>query len=228
MEIKKKRLLAVLALLGIVAVLTMIFIRIGGPLIELVGDTDKFKSWLESFGAWSYVVFVGIMILQVIVAVIPSGPFQVAGGYAFGSVMGTLLCIVGCGIGSMITFMFMRIFGHRFGKLFISEKNIEKLSFIERSPRWKSLLIGLFIIPGSPKDILNLFAGLTTINPWIWLAVSTLGRLPAIAASAMSGNAFGEGSYSKAVIIFGILLLVSAVGALVYKRIEDQNKKDKQ
>jgi len=44
----------------------------------------------------------------------------------------------------------------------------------------------------------------------------------------MSGNAFGEGSYSKAVIIFGILLLVSAVGALVYKRIEDKNKKDKQ
>ncbi len=224
MDAKKRRLIALLALLGIVIILTVLFIRVGGPLTELVSDTERFKSWLDSFGVWSYVVFVGIMILQVIVAVIPSGPFQIAGGYAFGAVTGTILCIVGCGIGSMITFMFMRLLGHRFGSLFISEKNLEKLKFIERSPKWKSLLIGLFIIPGSPKDILNLFAGLTTISPWTWLAVSTLGRLPAIAASAMSGNAFGEGSYAKAFIIFGILLAVSGIGAVVYKMIEKKNK----
>ena len=197
----------------------------GKPMVELVSDTERFKAWLDSFGIASYLVFVFMMIIQVIVALIPGGPFQVAGGYAFGPVLGTVLCLIGNGIGSMIVFGLVRKFGPRIGSAFISEESLKRVRFIEKSPRWKRLLIGLFLIPGSPKDILSYMAGMTTVSPWTWLVVSTLGRVPAIIASAISGDAVGDGRYVKAAVSMGILIFISVTGMIVYRRVENDGKK---
>ena len=51
--------------------------------------------WVDSHGLWSQVAYVGMTLLQVLVAVIPGEPLEISGGYAFGAVQGTVLCMLG-------------------------------------------------------------------------------------------------------------------------------------
>lgn len=219
-----RRLIAWGVLVLVVSFFVIICIRVGKPLVELVSDNERFKQWLDGFGVWSYLVFVFIMMFQAIAAFIPGGPFQMAGGYAFGPVTATLLSITGCGLGSMLVFFLVRRFGEKTALFFISEDQLKKLKFIEESPRWKRLLVLLFIIPGSPKDVFNLFAALTDINPVTWLIVCTLGRIPAIVASAISGDAVSEGRYAEAIVVFLILTATSIAGMIVYRKFENKGK----
>lgn len=57
------------------------------------------------------IYFLGIQILQVVVAIIPGEPIEMGAGYAFGAVEGTLLCMAGTIIGSMLVYFFVRRFG---------------------------------------------------------------------------------------------------------------------
>ena len=48
----------------------------------------------------------GMVILQVVIAVLPGEPFEIAAGYAFGAVEGSILCIAASTLGSITVFLF--------------------------------------------------------------------------------------------------------------------------
>lgn len=50
-------------------------------------------------------------VLQVLVAIIPGEPLEIAGGYAFGAVWGTVLCLLGAFLGSAAVFAVVRKWG---------------------------------------------------------------------------------------------------------------------
>ena len=221
-----RRLIALGVLFVFIAAIVIVFIYVGKPLIELVTDPQKFKAWLEGYGALSKGVFAGIMALQVIVAVIPAGPFQVAGGYAFGAFWGTVLSIVGNGLGSMLVYFMVKLFGSRAIGLFVAPEQIDKLKHILDAPKWKILFVVIFMIPGSPKDVLTYLTGISELKPLSVLLLTTLGRLPAILASCLGGDALSEASYGKAAIFFGILAVISITGAVIYRKLSRKDKKE--
>ena len=65
-------------------------------------------------GAQGPLAFSGLNFLQVILAVIPGAPFEVAAGYLFGVIPGTLLCDSTMTIGSVLVFLMVRRFGVKF------------------------------------------------------------------------------------------------------------------
>ncbi len=221
-----RRLIALGVLFVFIAAIVIVFIYVGKPLIELVTDPQKFKAWLEGYGALSKGVFAGIMALQVIVAVIPAGPFQVAGGYAFGAFWGTVLSIVGNGLGSMLVYFMVKLFGSRAIGLFVAPEQIDKLKHILDAPKWKILFVVIFMIPGSPKDVLTYLTGISELKPLSVLLLTTLGRLPAILASCLGGDALSEASYGKAAVFFGILAVISITGAVIYRKLSRKDKKE--
>ena len=87
----------------------------------------------------------------------------------------------------------------------------------------------LFLIPGIPKDILCYAAGITPMGFPYFAAVSTLGRLPGIAGSALIGSAAASRRWVLAGIVAGAALvlkeeeadgaaLLEAVGGLLGDR----------
>ena len=76
---------------------------VGRPLIEYLREPEKFRAWVDGAGVMGRVYFLGIQILQVVVAIIPGEPVEIGAGYAFGAVEGTLLCMLG-------TVIFMTLF----------------------------------------------------------------------------------------------------------------------
>lgn len=193
-------------------------------LINMIKDVDAFRNWLNQFGSLQYLIFTLFVSLQVIAAIIPGGPFQVAGGLLYGTVLGSTLCVLGCSLGSMIVFLLVKKYGMRVIRIFISEEALEKTKFITESKKSRLLLSVCFIIPGTPKDVISYIAGLTNISFFHWFFICSFGRLPGIFLSVFAGNAFRKNNYAHAVIAFALLAVICLIGTLGYKRMAADKK----
>lgn len=192
---------------------------IGKPLLQFVSEPDKFRQWVDSHGLLGPLAFLGMMLLQVFVAVIPGEPLEIGAGYAFGAVEGTLLCILGAAIGSTLVFLFVRRFGVRAVEVFISREKIQSLRFLQNTRRVHLFLLVAFLLPGTPKDVLCYVAGLTTLKLGPFILISSICRLPSIVTSTIGGSALGSGQWGMAAIVFAATLVISAIGLWIYKRI---------
>ena len=93
-EKKKKRLLTVIIVLSLIF-MGLVTWFVGKPLVQFAKDPNGFRAWVNTHGIWGRVLYVGMIIFQVLVALIPGEPLEIAGGYAFGAWGGTLLCLLG-------------------------------------------------------------------------------------------------------------------------------------
>ena len=205
----------VVALLFIAAVGYLV----GKPMVEFVREPERFRAWVDSSGFVSRVIFVGMVIFQLIIALIPGEPLEMGAGYAFGAVEGTILCIIGCVIGSALVFLFVRRFGVKLVEVFFPREKIRSLRFLQDSRRLDLLTFIVFFIPGTPKDLLSYFIGLTDMKLGTWLFITAVARIPSIVTSTVTGDALGLKDYQFALIAFGVTLALSLAGILVYRRL---------
>lgn len=205
----------VVALLFIAAVGYLV----GKPMVEFVREPERFRAWVDSSGFMSRVIFVGMVVFQLVIALIPGEPLEMGAGYAFGAVEGTILCIIGCVIGSALVFLFVRRFGVKLVEVFFPREKIRSLRFLQDSRRLDLLTFIVFFIPGTPKDLLSYFIGLTDMKLGTWLFITAVARIPSIVTSTVTGDALGLKDYQFALIAFGVTLALSLVGILVYRRL---------
>lgn len=180
---------------------------------------EDFRDYIRSFGALGWLVLLGLQFLQVFIALIPGELLETAAGYAFGPVLGTLLCYLGVATASTLVFFLTRRFGVRLVEVFISREKISQLRFINTQKKRDRLIFLLFFIPGTPKDLLTYFVGLTDMKLSAFLAISLIARIPSVLSSTFGGHLLGEGQYWGAVLLYGITGLVSLAGLLIYHRI---------
>ena len=192
---------------------------VGKPMIEFVREPERFRAWVDSSGFVSRVIFVGMVIFQLIIALIPGEPLEMGAGYAFGAWEGTILCIIGCVIGSALVFLFVRRFGVKLVEVFFPREKIRSLRFLQDSRRLNLLTFIVFFIPGTPKDLLSYFIGLTDMKLGTWLLITAVARIPSIVTSTVTGDALGLKDYQFALIAFGVTLALSLAGILVYRRL---------
>ena len=192
---------------------------VGKPMVEFVREPERFRAWVDSSGFVSRVIFVGMVVFQLIIALIPGEPLEMGAGYAFGAVEGTILCIIGCVIGSALVFLFVRRFGVKLVEVFFPREKIRSLRFLQDSRRLNLLTFIVFFIPGTPKDLLSYFIGLTDMKLGTWLFITAVARIPSIVTSTVTGDALGLKDYQFALIAFGVTLALSLAGILVYRRL---------
>lgn len=214
---RRKNIFLLFTLIIIVSAVALLFV--GKPLIRFVSDAEAFRAWVEANTWWSRVAYIGMLIFQVVFAVIPGGAFEVAGGYAFGAVEGTILSVVGTTLGSIIVFLLVKRFGMKYVLLFFSREQLASAKFMHDEKRLYLIAFIAFIIPGTPKDLLCYVAGLTDIKLSRWIAITSIARIPAITISTIGGNAIGTRSYVFAVAVFIVTVVISAIGVLVYRRL---------
>lgn len=224
LTVSQQKALGVTAIVIAVIVSILIIWFVGVPLIKFASQPEKFRAWVDAHGLGGRAAYMGMVILQVIVAVLPGEPFEIAAGYAFGAVEGTILCIVASTVGSMIVFLLVRRYGVRLVEVFFSGEKLKSVRFLKTSQKRDFLFMLIFMIPGTPKDLLCYVAGLTDIRPAVWLMICSLGRIPAIITSTVGGDALGTKNYWFAVIVFVVTLAISAAGLLIYNRICNRHK----
>lgn len=222
---KNKKIISIISIILVIIFSLAVFFFIGKPLISFVSEPQKFRDWVEGFGIFSRVIFVAMIVLQVVVAIIPGEPFEMAAGYAFGTVEGTLLCILGAILGSIIIFLLVRKFGIMLVEAFFSKEKIDSLKFLQNTKKLTLLFFIIMLIPGTPKDLLSYFAPLTKMSLKNWILIVAISRIPSVITSAISGDALGSENYIGAVISLAITAVLSIIGIIIYKRISKKENK---
>lgn len=220
---KKYRVLLAIAALLFVGILTYF---VGRPLVEFMSEPEQFRIWVNEKGIWGVLAFMCMNTIQVLLAIIPGGPFEIGAGYAFGVVKGTIICDVAMTIGSIITFLFVRKFGYRFVELFISKEKINSVKVLKNPKKRDALVFLFFLLPGTPKDLLSYLVGLTDMKLSTWILINLIGRAPAIFLSASSGGALGTKRYELAIIFIAVILVLYIIGALVYRWHNSKNPEE--
>ncbi len=222
---KQQKTIGITAISIAVVLLAVIVIFVGIPLVKFLKEPERFRSWVDERGFWGKMAFIGMVVMKVVVAVIPGEPFELAAGYAFGVWEGLLLCMIGITIGSMIVFSLVKKFGVSIIRVFFSQERIDGMKLLHTSKKGNIILSIVYIVPGTPKDFLNYCAGLTTIKLPTWLFVCSIGRIPSIITSTISGDAFVQKRYFFGILIYVVTFLVGLIGVLVYNKVTKASEK---
>lgn len=222
---KQQKTIGITAISIAVVLLAVIVIFVGIPLVKFLKEPERFRSWVDERGFWGKLAFIGMVVMKVVVAVIPGEPFELAAGYAFGVWEGLLLCMIGITIGSMIVFSLVKKFGVSIIRVFFSQERIDGMKLLHTSKKGNIILSIVYIVPGTPKDFLNYCAGLTTIKLPTWLFVCSIGRIPSIITSTISGDAFVQKRYFFGILIYVVTFLIGLIGVLVYNKVTKASEK---
>lgn len=177
---------------------------------------DDFRDYIQSFGAAGWLVLLGLQFLQVFIALIPGELLETAAGYAFGPWIGTAICYIGVALASSLIFVLTRRYGVKLVEIFVERERINELRFLNTERKRNNLIFLLYFIPGTPKDLLTYFVGLTDIKLSTFLVLSMIARIPSVISSTFGGHLLGEERYTGAIILYGITGLVSALGLWGY------------
>ena len=216
-------------LILVFSILLMIALTIllGKPILEYMQDPAAFTLRLQNLGAWGPIVFMALNIAQVLLAIIPGGPFEVAAGALWGPIWGTIMCDVAMSIGGVITFLFVRKFGIKFIELFTTREKIESVKFLKANKKSTFLLFLFFLLPGTPKDLMCYVVGLSDIKLGTWILINLIGRFPAILLSAFGGHAVTKQNIGIFIAVFAVIIVLYFVGTFLYNKFnKDDEKKE--
>ena len=223
----KKYKLVKVSLWAIVFIL-LIFLTILGFdfLNKFDGNPEMLVEYLRSFGIFSAFVLLVFQVLQIFVAIIPGEIIEIVSGMIFPPFTACLICYVGLLFASSFIFFMMRKMGKSFYSVFVSSQKLHTLKFINTERKLKRTIFLLFLIPGTPKDLLTYFFALTPIKFGDFIVITFFARFPSIISSVVGGKFVGDKEYGKAILIFLITSLLGVVGLIVYDKIKNKLKKN--
>ncbi|WP_144902230.1 TVP38/TMEM64 family protein [Halobellus captivus] len=181
---------------------------------------DELRTWIAQFGVFAPLVFVVIQAVQVIVAPIPGQVVALVAGYLFGPFWGTVYSLTGVLIGSAIAFSLAKRFGRSFVEDILHEDVVDRFDdFVERvgAPG----LFAFVIIPGLPDDAICFLSGLTPLRLRTFIAVISIGRLPAYVITVYAGGELASGRFLEGMALVGVVIALSAVGYYKQEAVRD-------
>jgi uncharacterized membrane protein YdjX (TVP38/TMEM64 family) len=204
----------------------LILIVIGIPLLILLRYPeviDQFRSFdavnemLMRYKTQSIFIYIGLQIVQIILCFLPGQIIQMAAGYAFGVPLAFLLSIVGIGLGTCLTFLLARVFGHDMVLLVFGEEKAGNFIKIMNSKRAFVIVFLLYLFPGIPKDIFGYVAGVSELRLLPFVLLSLIARTPALIASLIFGDMFNNHNY-KGMIVVAAIVTVVVIFCLIFRK----------
>lgn len=224
---KRRRIIAIFSLCIVIILFCLASFFVYNAFKNHCSSTEEFKEYIDSFGIYGWLVAVGVQALQVIIALIPGEVIELGMGYVFGFWEGTALCLLGCIIGSTIVFLLVKKFGIKLLRLIFDIDKINELKFLKNEKRVNYFIFLIFFIPGTPKDLVTYFVGLTKTRLTTFLVISTIARIPSVITSTVVGNLVGGDKYIIAIIIYAVVGILSLVGIKLYNKFSKaENEKE--
>ncbi len=199
-------------------------IWLGPKITEISHNPDVLKELLGTGSVKSYLWFLGIQFLQTVFALIPGEFVEVAAGYIFGSILGLVLCLIGVALATALIFTLTRLLGKKFTEIMIDSRDLKRLKFLQDEKKLEIIFALLFFIPGTPKDLITYFAGITKIKFGTFMVISVFCRIPSVITSTLAGAALGKENYLLSAIIFAVTGLVAIFGILLYHKLSKKSE----
>ena len=153
------------------------------------GDQEGFKNWVQGFGVWGPIVIILMMIMQTLLAFIPSIIIMVVGVLAYGPWWGGGLVWAGAMVAALVGYSIGRLIGPATVYKLIGKKTEDKVEgFVNDYGIWA--IIAARISPALSTDAVSFVAGLVSMNVWKFTGATAAGILPLTVLIAYLGADF--------------------------------------
>ena len=187
------------------------------PDLKQFASPDFIREYLLGFGLLSYPIFILLLLLAVPLP-IPSSPIIVAGGFLFGTFLGTALAVFSVAIGASISFLLVRFYGRPLLEKFVDKHHIEHFHFLFQK-RGPTLAFISYLVPIFPSDAVSLILGLTKMRYRQFIVLVILGHIPRYLIVNSLGEDLFLGFSMKTVFVL-ILLVFLILVALFREKIK--------
>ena len=221
---KVKMFLFVLSL--IICVLVTIYLF---PIISNLASKEgqlEFKSRISSLGIYGILMLLGLQFAQMFLFVLPGEPIEILAGMCYGYIWGTVFLMISTFIISAFIFLLVKKIGKKFVYEFCNEERVKKIEnskLFQNPKKIERIMIILFMIPGTPKDLLTFAAGLLPLKLLRFLVIATFARFPSIISSTIAGANLVSGNVKVAIISYAITFLLVGVIMIILNKM-DKNK----
>jgi uncharacterized membrane protein YdjX (TVP38/TMEM64 family) len=181
------------------------------------GDIAGLRDYIVSFGLWAPVASCFLMVLQALVAPVPSFLITFANGLAFGVFWGWMLSVFGHVLAASVCFGISRALGRVPVEVLVGKAGLES------ADRWFARwgVYAVFagrLLPGVAFDAISYAAGLTNMRFRNFLAATALGIIPQTFLYSYLGRQAPE-YVGLFLVTTGIFLLgVIVVAAVRYRK----------
>lgn len=220
--------MTILAIVIIVGIIIYMF-----PVMRELSTKEgqlAFKEKVSSSGILGLLMLFALQVAQIFLIIIPGEPIEILAGMCYGPIWGTVFIMASAGIISTIIFFLVRKYGKRFVYNFCDK---EKVAKIENSKLFKNpnkiemIMFILFLLPGTPKDLLVYIAGLLPINPVKFVIISVFARFPSVISSTLAGANLAVGDWKKSIIMYLAIVLVAIIVILIANKFDKDKLAEK-
>ncbi len=191
----------------------------------LKNNRDNLLAYTESNYGFAVALFVLVYIVQTAFSLPGGAILTLAGGFLFGSLLGTIYVNLGATSGATLAFLAARYLLRDW----VEQKFGDRLEFIQAgfAQNAFSYLMTLRLIPAFPFFLVNLVSGLTRVNLGTYVVATAVGIIPGSFVYAYAGrqlgtiNSLGEIASPPVLLAFTLLGLLALL-PMVYRKIQAQ------
>lgn len=187
------------------------------PIIKNLSTKEgqvQFKEQIQSTGIYGFLMLFGLQIAQIILAVLPGEPLEVLAGMCYGAIGGAIFIFITVAITTSLIFTLVRKYGKKYIYQFFKKEKVDKIenSKLFKNPQKVELIMMiLFLIPGTPKDLLVYIGGLLPIKPLRFVLISTFARFPSVVSSTIAGANIVNGNFKITILVYVITFTLTAL-----------------
>ena len=231
----RKKKIKIFKILLMAVVLTLfigitVYLFPGMKNLSTVEGQVAFKEKVDNSGMMGMLSLFGLQIAQIFLIIVPGEPIEILAGMCYGGLWGTVFIMVSAAIISITIYLLVRKFGRKFVYDFCDEKKVSKIEnskLFQNPKKIELIMLVLFLIPGTPKDLLVYVAGLLPIKPIKFILISTFARFPSVITSTLAGDRLSIGDWKMSIMLYiAILILVAIVVLIINKFDKDKITKD--
>lgn len=227
-KINKAKIIKLIALILVIAILTIATIYMI-PIMKEIKTPEgqaQFKEKITNSGITGVLILFGLELAQVVLAILPGEPIEILAGVCFGPIWGTIFLMVSVFIVTCLIYFLVKKFGRDFIYEFFPKEKVDKLEnskLLRDEKKIELVMIILFLIPGTPKDLLVYIGALLPMKSSRFIAISTLLRFPSIISSTILGDNILDGQWKVGVIAYAITFFITFIVIFIINKL-DKNK----
>lgn len=212
-EKNKKTILKILILLISIAIFVLVIWTLWPVMKELSTKEGQlaFKDKINSMGLKGPLLLYLLEAAQMLLVVLPGEPVEVLYGMCYGTIYGAVLLTFAVFINTIIVYFLVKKFGRKILVFYFSEEKIKKVEsskWFNNTKKMESILIILFFLPGTPKDLLLYLGAFLPINPVKFVLISTFVRFPSVITSTIAGDNITNGKMYISVFVYIITAIL--------------------
>ncbi|MCZ9156705.1 TVP38/TMEM64 family protein [Escherichia albertii] len=190
-------------------------------LFDLVTDLPHLQTLIRQSGFLGYSLYILLFIVATLF-LLPGSVLVIAGGIAFGPLLGTLLSLIAATLASACSFLLARWLGRDLLLKYVGHTHTFQAIEKGISRSGIDFLILTRLIPLFPYNIQNYAYGLTAIGFWPYTLISALTTLPGIVIyTVMASDLASEGVtllFTLKLCLAGLTLFILVQLARLYAR----------